>query len=133
MRSPQRRRPRKREIFVPPDCDLDALALRVAYEGSAEHKDVPSFAGQPKLRADASLCPRRIANRELVCQWLRAAIRKGAVGGPWEGEIPRYAWYKMDDTVFEARLVNRAAGSYKGYPLYPDEWPSGIEALYDEA
>ena len=31
-------------------------------------------------------------------------------------------------SVFEARLVNREIGSYKGYPLDNDEWPMGIES-----
>jgi hypothetical protein len=25
--------------------------------------------------------------------------------------------------MYEARLVNRANGEYKGFPLLPDEWP----------
>jgi hypothetical protein len=33
-------------------------------------------------------------------------------------------------TDFEARLVNRGNGSYKGYPLSADEWPREIEELY---
>ena len=37
------------------------------------------------------------------------------------------------NTVFEARLVNRESGSYKGYPLDSDEWPKGIESLYATA
>ncbi len=58
---------------------------------------------------------------------LRTAIAKGAVGGPWEGEFPRYAWYKTRDTVYEARLVNRTQGTYKGYGLLRTEWPKDIE------
>ena len=132
MRAVRRRRPRKRFIFVPVDAALYDLAQRARYVGSLEHKDVPSFAGQPRLRADASCCPREIADRELVNGWLRSAIRRGATGAPWEGGFPRYVWYKHGDTVFEGRLVNRGTGSYKGYPLGEDEWPYGIEAIYDE-
>ena len=58
------------------------------------------------------------------------AIRSGAVGGPWGGEFPWYAWYHDGRTVYEARLVNRSLGSYKGYPLHPDEWPEGIEKYH---
>ena len=130
MRAPRRRRPRKREILVSPDADLDDLANRAVYVGSREHKDVPSFAGQPRLRADASCCPREITDREAVSGWLRSAIRRGATGGPWEGGFPRYVWYKDGNRVFEARLVNREAGSYKGYPLDEDEWPKGIERIH---
>ena len=66
----------------------------------------------------------------MVCGWLRSAIRRGAVSGPWEGGFPRYAWHKEGGTVFEGRLVNRGDGSYKGYPLNEGEWPRGVEELY---
>lgn len=66
----------------------------------------------------------------MVSGWLRLAVRRGAVGSPWEGDCPRYVWYLRDDTLFEPRLVNRERGSYKGYPLDTDEWPKGIELLY---
>ena len=118
-------------MYVPPDIDLDSLANRVTYVGSPEHKDIPSFAGRPHPRADASLCPREIRDVEVVTEWLRSAIRQGATGGLWEGGFPRYAWYKHEDTVFEGRLVNRGDGSYKGYPLEPREWPAGIEQEHE--
>ena len=130
MRATRRKRPRRRVILALPEVDLDVLAERVTYVGSAEHKDVPSFAGQPRLRADASCCPRDIVDVKLVRGWLCSAIRKGATGTPWEGEFPRCVWYKRDETVFEGRLVNREAGTYKGYPLNEDEWPPGIEVIY---
>ncbi len=66
----------------------------------------------------------------MVRGWLRSAIRRGAVSGPWEGGFPRYVWHREGGTVFEGRLVNRGDGSYKGYPLNEDEWPRGIEELY---
>lgn len=130
MRAPHRRRPRKRTIWVPPAIDLDDLAGRVVYVGSPEHKAAPSFAGPPRLRADASRCPPEITELEVVSSWLRDAIRLGAVGAPWEGGLPRYVWYKTRDKVFEGRLVNRGAGHYKGYPLGRNEWPTGIEEIY---
>ena len=93
----------------------------------------PSFAGRPpRPRPDAIQCDRALADsRDQLTQWLRAAIIKGVIGGPWEGEFPRYAWYKQGDTVYEARLVNRTQGTYKGYCLLPDEWPKDI-AVYSE-
>ena len=131
MRAPKRKRPQKREMLPTPNADLDSLAQSVTYEGSHEHKDIPSFAGPPRLRqGDASCCPRDIRDVETVCEWLREAIRRGAVGSFWEGSFPRYVWYKSDDTVFEARLINRGNGSYKGYPLDREEWPAGIEDKY---
>ena len=133
MRAPRRRRPRKRTMCVSPDRNLDCLAKRVRYVGSPEHKDFPSFAGPPRLRSDASCCPREIKDREVVCEWLRSAIRRGAVGHLGKETSPRYVWYKDGAVVFEGRLVNRGNGSYKGYPLDSEEWPDGIEEIYAEA
>lgn len=57
MRAPKRRRPLPRSLVTPPEgVRLDELAERVSYVGSGEHKSYPSFAGQPRLRADASKC-----------------------------------------------------------------------------
>ena len=133
MRAPNRRRPQRRQIYVPPGTDLNHLANLVMYVGSPEHKDFPSFAGQPRRRADASCCPRDITDQNLVNQWLRAAVRRGAVGDHWEGGFPRYVWYKDGDIVYEGRLVNQGNGEYKGYPLSRDEWPGGIEEKYANA
>lgn len=131
MRAPHRRRPRVREVHVRSDVDLDDLAHRVSYIGSPEHKDVVSFAGPPRLRADASRCPLATAQaQEQINEWLGCAIRAGATGEPWEGEFPRYVWYKHEDAVYEGRLVNRELGQYKGYPLHRNEWPRGIEEMY---
>lgn len=126
MRTPRRRRPRRRAQYVPAGRDLDALAGRARYVGSPEHKDMPTFAGQPHPRGDASICPRERNDLDLVTDWLRSAIRAGSVGGPWEDDFPRYVWHREEGTVFEARLVNRGDGSYKGYPLTRDEWPEHL-------
>ena len=133
MRSPRRKRPLRRSVSVPADIDLASLADRATYVGSPEHKDVPSFAGPPRLRGDASCCPRNLAAQQDLRDWLQTAIRRGAVGAPWEGEFPCYVWYKHEKIVFEGRLVNRAQGAYKGYPLFEDEWPTGIEGIYGKA
>ena len=127
MRATRRRRPRRRDLHVPPDVDLEYLAQQVRYVGSPEHKDFPSFGHQPKPRTDASLCPRWIRDVETVTSWLRTAIRQGATGSPWEGGFPRYVWHREADTVFEARLVNQGNGSYKGYPLNEAEWPPSMQ------
>ena len=63
--------------------------------------------------------------------WLRSALTRGAVGAPWEGDFPRYVWFKKDNVVCEGRLVNSGTGEYKGYALEPDEWPRGIESYYE--
>lgn len=133
MRAPRRRRPIKRKIQVPADVDLGVVAEQAEYVGSPEHKNVDSYAGPPRLRADASCCPPELAtNRRIVTGWLRYAIRQGSTGGPWEGRspsFPRYVWYKDDETVYEGRLVNHEQGHYKGYPLERSEWPRTFEEV----
>jgi hypothetical protein len=132
MRSPSLRRARPRRLeAVPSLVDLGALATEATYVGSPEHKDIPSYAGQPMLRSDASCCPRNLSrDRGVPQEWLREAIKRGAVGAPWEGRFPRYVWFQHDGVVYEGRLVNRDDGSYKGYPLEDDEWPPGIDGKY---
>lgn len=114
---------------APAGINLGEVVDRVRYVGSAEHKDTPSFAGDPRPRADAAICDRSLAgSQDHLTAWLRAAIRNGTFGGLWEGGFPRYVWYRPDaDTLYEARLVNREAGWYKGFPLERDEWPEGVE------
>jgi hypothetical protein len=64
---------------------------------------------------------------------LVAAIRRGAVGEPWEGSFPRYVWYLAGERCLEGRLVNRDLGEYKGYPLGRMEWPLGIKTIYEQS
>lgn len=129
MRAPKRRRPPLRRIVpVPESTDLEEVASRVSYVGSPEHKDAPSFAGHPKPRSDATICDRRfIGLQDQLTAWIQESIRAGLVGGPWEGGFPRYVWCVRDGAVYEARLVNRGNGEYKGYQLQESECPSGIE------
>jgi len=107
-------------------------ADEVQYVGSPEHKQAPSFAGPPRPRPDASICDNRFLERQsLLTAWLKVAMRKGSVNATFDGPYPRYVWYKEDEgTVYEARLVNRGQGTYKGYPLERDEWPRGIDDVY---
>lgn len=131
MRSPKRKNPLKRVISGHvPDHGEDIIA-RVRYVGSPEHKSVPSFAGSPVLRKDASLCDHRfITKQEQLTEWLREAIRKGCCSVFEDRGFPKYIWYKEGDVVYEGRLVNSGNGEYKGYPLRLEEWPTGIEQYY---
>jgi hypothetical protein len=113
MRAPKRRRPLRRTLLAPPDgTSLSDLAQRVSYVGSGEHKSYPSFAGPPKLRADASKCDPKFAD---------------------PAEFPRYAWHRLDNVIYEARLVNQELGQYKGYPLDPDEWPERLTEISEDS
>lgn len=127
VRAPKRHRPRVRVVAPPAGVNLESVAARAMYVGSPEHKDVPSFTGEPRPRADASICDRALTQQQAqLTNWLRAAIRNGRVSELFEGDFPRYVWHRQDDVVYEARLVNSAAGQYKGYPLNTDEWPTGL-------
>jgi hypothetical protein len=128
MRAPRRKRPLRRQQVSPPaGAALSDLAQRASYVGSPEHKTFPSFAGPPQPRADASKCNPRLADREQLTGWLRAAIADGQIAAPWEVDFPRYVYYRHNDLVYEGRLVNPVLGEYKGYPLQPDEWPGWLK------
>ena len=128
MQAPKRRRPLPRRVAESPDLSaLAECAACVQYVGSPEHKSFPSFAGPPRLRADASKCPTHLKDPAAITDWLREAIKKGNVSGPGDAEtFPRYAWAYVDNVWFEARLVNQEQGTYKGYPLEPHETPTGV-------
>jgi hypothetical protein len=129
VRAPKRKRPQPRTVQPPPDgIDPSGLAARVTDVGSPEHKTGPSFAGAARPRGDATKCDTALDSRLAEIQrWLRHAFEVSCFGGPWEGDFPRYAWCKIGDTVYEARLMNRTLGQYKGWQLELDEWPDGID------
>lgn len=140
MRAPLRRRHHPRSVSAcPPELELGRIADSTRYVGSPEHKTGPSFAGQPKPRADATKCDPAIGtDAQLFTAWLREAIRRGHVGAPWEpspvadGQLsfPRYVWTVHNDVLYEGRLVNQGKGEYKGYRLRPEEWPKGAEVFF---
>jgi hypothetical protein len=126
MKTPHRRRPRKDERLVPgPETDLAAIAGKATYVISAEHKDYLTSAGPGNLRSDASACPRGL-NFDEVTEWLREAVSEGSVSAALEGEFPRYAWKRIGDQVYEARLSNSGLGQYKGYPIKDYEAPGWL-------
>jgi hypothetical protein len=127
MRAPRRKRPMRRAVVAPPEgVDLRSLATRVRYVGSSEHKSFPSFAGPPKLRSDASRCDPELTDPSELTDWLRSGLTAGRVGAPWQGDFPRYVWYRHGDVCYEGRLTNQGAGEYKGYPLSETECPEGV-------
>ncbi len=127
MRSAGRRRPRKEDRLVPsPQIDLTAMAEKVTYVISPEHKDYLTSAGPGRLRSDASACPRGLDFDEVV-DWLREAVRDGSVSADIEGDFPRYAWLRVEGRVYEARLSNSGLGAYKGYPIHDYEAPGWLQ------
>jgi hypothetical protein len=132
MCSPNRRRPLPRtRCQAPAGVNLTELAARAVYVGSPEHKDMQTFAGQPRPKSDSTVCDQSLATRrDEITSWVREAIQRGAIGEPWEGDFPRYVWHKVGETVYEGRLVNRGNGEYKGWPLRAHEWPRWIGEVY---
>jgi hypothetical protein len=101
------------------------MAGKVTYVISAEHKDYLTSAGPGNLRSDASACPRGL-NFDEVAGWLREAVNEGSVSAALEGDFPRYAWKRVGDQVYEARLCNSGLGQYKGYPIKSNEAPGWL-------
>jgi hypothetical protein len=112
---------------IPASEALEALAKRVRYIGSPEHKRHPSFAGPPAPKNTSTLCDPRFANQQdLLTHWLQEAIRRGMIGKKWDGDFPRNVWLRQDGVVYEARLVNQVSGEYKGWPLEDFEIPEDL-------
>jgi hypothetical protein len=121
-----------RRVVEQPAANREEIAARATYVGSPEHKDIPSFAGHPRPRADASICTRTLASdQETVTSWLRQALLAGNHSEFMDGDFPRYVWHHdaTADLSYEARLVNREQGSYKGYPLNPGEGPINLREV----
>jgi hypothetical protein len=126
VRATRRRRPHRRTLIHPPQgIRLEDLAAKIRYVGSPEHKDRTSFAGKPRPRADASICTASVTQKQAQA-WLVIGLRLGNIGAPWEKGYPRYIWYLSGDIIYEARLVNRDTGEYKGYPLRREELPKNV-------
>lgn len=126
MRATKRHRPRKLDRLVPGvQVDLAALAEKVSYVISPEHKDYLTAAGPGRLRSDASRCPRGL-DFDDVTDWLREAVRECRLSADIQGDFPRYAWARVAGQVFEARLSNSGLGQYKGYPIHEYEAPDWL-------
>jgi hypothetical protein len=116
MRATKRHRPRKTDRFqAGTQADLDAMAEKVSYILSVEHKDYLTAAGPGKLRSDATACPRGL-DFLVVLGWLRDAVRGRQISADFDGDFPRYAWTRVDGRVYEARLSNSGLGAYKDIP-----------------
>ena len=92
MRSPSRRRPRRgARLSETAQVDLAALARRVSYVISTEHKDYKTSAGPGRLRSDATPCPRELDLGD-VLRWLRESVCARNVSADFDGDFPRYVW-----------------------------------------
>jgi hypothetical protein len=120
----------KHEVISPwPQGHLspEEVAEKVRYVGSSEHKDYESAAGPPALRADAARCDPRYADFASITAALREAVRRRCSGAQFEGEFPRHVWGWFDERLYEARLINKAQGWYKAWPIEEAERPRDDE------
>lgn len=101
---------------------IAAIAGRVRYVGSAEHKGYPSPAGPPALRSDATPCDPNVSADEAGAA-LAEGIRRGAVSAVTEQGFPKYVWGWLNGDLYEARHINGPAGTYKGYRIEDSERP----------
>ena len=124
----QRDNPKARKVQPPPEgIDLEQVAESCRYDGSPYHKDRPGFAGMPRHRPDATLCPPELANRrEIIQQWLQDSVRAGRVGA-WDRGYPRFVWHREGEFVFEAKHNSPGSGRYHGYPLDPMQQVRGLK------
>jgi hypothetical protein len=127
-----RQRRQRQRILAPWPEDKPTpadVAGRASYVGSAEHKTYPSPAGHPALRSDASRCDPRYVDFERITRVLREGIQRRCTSSAFEGDYPKYVWGWLDGQLYEARLINRRRGIYKGYPLEEVELPKDDNGL----
>ncbi len=103
----------------------------VRYEGSPYHKRYPSPWGAPGLQTDKTECPSDVPAQETIrvlSVAIETAIQQGQCSLERDGAWPRYAWGRSPfvvapgvtrEIVWEARLTNSGAPSYKAYPVSP--------------
>lgn len=107
------------------------MAKRVIFQGSAVHKSVHTWLGNPQLipKANRSVCPehwRTEEDRLALEKELKQAIAAGKVSSYHEGEFPKQVWCVIGGQAYEGYLIGRGQGTYKGYPLDEEEWPPGL-------
>lgn len=81
------------------------------------------------MRSDASRCDPGYTNFDQITLVLREGIRRRCTSAVFDNGFPKYVWGWLDGQLYEARLVNRQQGTYKGYPLEEVETPKDDEDL----
>jgi len=107
---------------------LEALAARLVYVGSANHKRHPAdynFHPPSNPRPWKSVCD---ASRKLLRgeaeELLAAGVKKGMISTPDDDGVPKYVWsVDRQGIPYESKIGN---GGYHGYPLSPDDDMSAV-------
>jgi hypothetical protein len=87
-------------------------------------KATPVLRHSGQMRPDAT---RDTRTSRSITRALREAIRRRCSGAHFEGEFPRHVWGWLDGELYEARLINRARGWYKAWPIEEAERPKDAE------
>jgi len=105
------------------------LSRNIRYAADGKHKDYPAPSGEwdYRFRAEGTKCPRIPESQwPQLTEALREAFQAGVV--QWDDRcatFPVRAWIRVDRRLCEARLTNRCAGEYHGFPLnYEEHYPS---------
>lgn len=121
--------PKRRLRATPTKAELQgfmALAARVSYGGSPEHKrnpgdfglDPPSQPRQGKTLCDDAQIFRRSEAESL----LREGIRRGLMSVQERNGWPQNIWVVAENGVpLEAMLENQQTGTYHGYPMLSED------------
>ena len=98
--------------------DIRRLANDAQYEASPYH--CPTR--QPRWVPNKTRCPKHV-DKPYALRLLRQGMRRGMFSGALQGLWPRLVWAVdcADEKVYEARLTNREAGEYHGYPIPKDD------------
>ena len=106
-------------------ADLERIARKARYVGSALHKRAPAdygFHPSANPRPHKSLCDgSRIVRVAEARDLFREGVRRGMIGSYREGRLPKYVWaVDPEGLVFEAKL-ERGGATYHGYELGADD------------
>jgi hypothetical protein len=109
--------------------ELELLSQQVRYIGSGIHKrgknPLAPYQWNTKPSPGSSICPQHIKDEKIVTEWLRTAVKKGAIT-----KNAKRVWYIGVEGIFEAMSSNN--NEYHGYPITDDELPPGVKELYGQ-
>lgn len=131
QRSPNPKKPNQ-DLNV--HTSIGMLKGKLKYTCSEDHMMTPKMGKSMKISIDnKSKCPKDIVDPIVVVNWIELALDKGLYSEEFDGNYPRYVWWKRihDNEIqyFEARITNREIGEYKGYPLFKYEIENNRELI----
>ena len=118
------------------DVQRRALASRVRYVGSAEHKIDGWWGGMPAARQlrggrvgrpgkqATTVCPLTTKeDRDRATEWLRIAIREGRYRFvESDQDFPKHVWHRDEGGQdWFGMCINTKSGAYKGWPIDEEE------------